>query len=225
MGSGPATYLASQKNAYSLLLMSPYTSIKDVAKSLFGKLSFLVTPLVYERFRNIDAIQESKCPVFFLHGKKDKLIPHQHTLDLQANCPQISFLQLPTDMDHNVFDFDEDLIKPFKAFLKKIDDSIGSEKRRALLHPLKKASVQVSHMDSAKVDASEVKYRDPNNEGKPAEGDGDSNNASSSSEEEDDGFELVNSGERFEIVFDKGIFEPPQIIKLHHAHLEQVAKA
>jgi len=34
-------------------------------------------------------------------------------------------------MDHNVFDFDEDLVKPFKMFLKKIDDAIASEKRRA----------------------------------------------------------------------------------------------
>lgn len=57
MGSGPATHLASLYNAYTLLLMSPYTSIKDISKSLFGKLSFLVTPLVYERFRNIDAIK------------------------------------------------------------------------------------------------------------------------------------------------------------------------
>ena len=57
MGSGPSTYLASKKAAYSLLLMSPYTSIKDVAKTLLGKLSFLLTPIVYERFRNIDAIK------------------------------------------------------------------------------------------------------------------------------------------------------------------------
>lgn len=76
MGSGPATHLASIKNGYSLLLMSPYTSIKDVSKSLFGRMSFLITPLVYERFRNIDAIKDARCPVFFLHGMKDKLIPH-----------------------------------------------------------------------------------------------------------------------------------------------------
>ena len=38
---------------------------------------------------------------------------------------------MPKEMDHNVFDFDEDLIKPFKDFLKKIDDSIASEARRA----------------------------------------------------------------------------------------------
>jgi hypothetical protein len=57
MGSGPATYLASKRNAYALLLMSAYTCIKDVAKSLFGKLSFLLTPIVIERFRNIDSIK------------------------------------------------------------------------------------------------------------------------------------------------------------------------
>ena len=68
MGSGPASYLASKRSAFSLLLMSPYTSIKDVSKSLLGRLSFLLTPLVYERFRNIDSIKEAKCPLFLLHG-------------------------------------------------------------------------------------------------------------------------------------------------------------
>ena len=56
MGSGPATYLASQYNACALLLMSPYTSIKDVARSLLGWMSFL-SVIVYERFRNIDLIK------------------------------------------------------------------------------------------------------------------------------------------------------------------------
>ena len=67
MGSGPATYLASLKHTCSLLLMSPYTSIKDAAKSLLGWMGFL-SVIVYERFRNIDLIKDAKCPVFFLHG-------------------------------------------------------------------------------------------------------------------------------------------------------------
>ncbi len=100
-------------------------------------MSFLVTPFVIERFRNIDSIKSSRCPVFFLHGLKDKLIPHSHTLELNNHCPSISYLQLPENMDHNNFDFDEDLIKPFKAFLKKIDEGIAAEKKRALLNPSK----------------------------------------------------------------------------------------
>ena len=79
MGTGPATYLASQNKAYCVLLMSPYSSIKDVSKSLLGRFSFFLTPIVYERFRNIDMIKDAKCPAFFLHGLKDKLIPYSHS--------------------------------------------------------------------------------------------------------------------------------------------------
>jgi len=94
MGSGPATYLASRRKAFAMLLMSPYTSIKDVSRSLLGKLSFLLTPLVIERFRNIDAIKEAKCPVFLLHGALDTLIPPSHSQELLKNCPSVSYFQL-----------------------------------------------------------------------------------------------------------------------------------
>jgi len=68
MGSGPTSYLASRKDPYALLLMSPYTSIKEAAKSLLGWASFL-SLIVYEKFRNIDMIKQARCPVFFLHGQ------------------------------------------------------------------------------------------------------------------------------------------------------------
>lgn len=122
MGSGPATHIASLYPAYTLLLMSPYTSIKDVAKTLLGRLSFLLAPLVYERFRNIDTIKQAKCPVFILHGLQDTLIPHSHAEDLKNNCPTFSHLQLAAYMDHNEFDFIGDLIRPFQDFIARIED-------------------------------------------------------------------------------------------------------
>jgi fermentation-respiration switch protein FrsA (DUF1100 family) len=67
LGSGPSTYLASKKKAHALLLISPYTSIKDVARNFLGWASFL-SMIVYDRFRNIDLIKLAKCPAFFLHG-------------------------------------------------------------------------------------------------------------------------------------------------------------
>ena len=78
MGSGPTSYLSSIKNPNALLLMSPYTSIRDAAKALFGWASFL-SVIVYEKFRNIDTIKRARCPVFFLHGQKDTLVPHSHS--------------------------------------------------------------------------------------------------------------------------------------------------
>ena len=55
MGSGPTSYLGSVRKPYALALMSPYTSIKNAAKSILGWASFLGF-IVYEKFRNIDVI-------------------------------------------------------------------------------------------------------------------------------------------------------------------------
>jgi hypothetical protein len=85
-------------------------------------------------------------------------------------------------MDHNVFDFDEDLINPFKAFLKKIDESIAAEKRR----PLKGAAAEKKGPTVVKIDESTVVIKgNSQSQEKIADfGEGeegtDSNNASSS---------------------------------------------
>ncbi len=134
MGTGPVTYLSSKKKAYCSLLMSPYTSIKDVSKSLLGRFSFFLTPIVYDRFRNIDMIKEAKCPIFFLHGLKDKLIPYSHSQELNNNCPTESFMHLPPDMDHNEFDFIDDLVNPFKAFVRRIEDGRKNSKKFLVSH-------------------------------------------------------------------------------------------
>lgn len=52
MGSGSACVLASENHVGGLILMSPYTSIKKVAKELVGFLGGIIT----DRFRNIDII-------------------------------------------------------------------------------------------------------------------------------------------------------------------------
>jgi hypothetical protein len=81
MGSGPTSYLSSIREPHCLLLMSPYTSIKEAARSLLGWASFL-TFIVHEKFRNIDMIKKAMCPVFLLHGQLDTLIPHLHSEQL-----------------------------------------------------------------------------------------------------------------------------------------------
>jgi pimeloyl-ACP methyl ester carboxylesterase len=102
MGTGPSSYLSTIRQPHSVLLMSPYTSIKDAARSLLGWASFL-SVIVYEKFRNIDMIKKAKCPIFFLHGQKDVLIPHSHSQALHSVCPTECFLHMPADMDHNEF--------------------------------------------------------------------------------------------------------------------------
>ena len=115
IGTGPASYLSCQREFASLVLMSPFTSIKDVAKHLVGFFSFMIS----ERFTNNEYLKKCTCPILFIHGQQDKLIPYSHTLLLKQSCICPIEVVLPEDMDHNRFDYEADLLSPLKEFLKR----------------------------------------------------------------------------------------------------------
>jgi len=73
MGSGPATFLASRYKPGALILMSPYTSIRNVVRNKLGFFSRLVE----ERFDNLSLMPHVTCPTFIVHGQKDSLIPFE----------------------------------------------------------------------------------------------------------------------------------------------------
>ena len=78
MGSGPACQLAVQYPSVSaLVLLSPYTSLKQAVKTLLGTLASLI---VRERFENIKLIERVRCPTLIIHGQKDDLIPESHAI-------------------------------------------------------------------------------------------------------------------------------------------------
>ena len=113
LGSGPASYLAALKNPGALILMSPYSSIKNVAYSKVGFLSILLADM----FNNLARMPKVDCPTFIVHGQADTLIPVQQAQDLNNACGGPTFLVTPPNMTHNEFDFYEDLIRPLMQFL------------------------------------------------------------------------------------------------------------
>jgi pimeloyl-ACP methyl ester carboxylesterase len=119
MGSGAASSLASSQKVGGLILFSAYKSVKEAAKSLVG--GFLAA-FVKERFRNIDAIEKVTCPVQFIHGQKDKVIPYTHTVALHRKCKSTyKRLLTPSNMTHNDFRLDEDLVDPVIQFMQEND--------------------------------------------------------------------------------------------------------
>ncbi len=54
IGSGPATHLAANRNPGILILMSPFTSLRDVVSNMAGK---FLSYAIKERFKNIDLIK------------------------------------------------------------------------------------------------------------------------------------------------------------------------
>jgi len=65
IGSSPSCFLSKNRNPAALVLMSPFKSIKEVARDLVGR---MLSVLVAERYRNIDLVKDVLCPVFIVHG-------------------------------------------------------------------------------------------------------------------------------------------------------------
>ncbi|MCQ2818551.1 MAG: alpha/beta hydrolase [archaeon] len=116
IGTTAAIYLSSQRKPGALISVSGFTTIKNVAKGIVGGMLGL---LVKDRFTSIEYIKNVTCPVLFIHGQKDKLIPFTHSLELKENCSGPYEILLPEEMTHNEFDYDDDLINPVKNFLEK----------------------------------------------------------------------------------------------------------
>eukprot|EP01126_Amoeba_proteus_P008318 TRINITY_DN1306_c0_g1_i13.p1 TRINITY_DN1306_c0_g1~~TRINITY_DN1306_c0_g1_i13.p1 ORF type:complete len:186 (+),score=22.75 TRINITY_DN1306_c0_g1_i13:321-878(+) len=105
IGTGPASHVAGRiekRNPNSmggLILQSPYTSIRDMAKLLVGMVG-TVAPNLFDNEKHMKYI---KCPVLFIHGQEDTLIPSSHSERLHAICPsENKNLRICPGSDHNI---------------------------------------------------------------------------------------------------------------------------
>eukprot|EP00466_Bigelowiella_natans_P001042 jgi/Bigna1/88470/estExt_fgenesh1_pg.C_320104 len=114
LGTGPTCRLASELckkkvKIGGLVLQSPFTSILDAARSFSSAARFVMA----EAWPNVAEINQVRCPVLFVHGKKDEVIPHVMSTRLFRACPsKQKRLMLSQDATHNCFHLVHDLVKP-----------------------------------------------------------------------------------------------------------------
>jgi len=116
IGTGPATKLAAENPVGALILVSPFTSIEEVAKHLLGMLGAMLASSYWE---NLDSIKNVNCPILFVHGKDDRIIPHEHSLQLYENCTHnthVRAIQVLNGFGHNDLSW-WSLIGYFRDFL------------------------------------------------------------------------------------------------------------
>ena len=78
IGIGPASYLASIYKPYALVLVSTFTSIKEVVADKIP----LLSTLIEGHFDNNTAFKHIKCPTCLIHGEDDTLISWKHSQTL-----------------------------------------------------------------------------------------------------------------------------------------------
>ena len=115
IGTGPATYLASQRKPGALILISPIKSIRDTVKNLIGPMQYLIR----DRFNKYERITGVTCPLLIIHGQKDSLIPYEDSIKLSERTSGPYELVLPENMNHNDVHIYDDFLEPITSFLKR----------------------------------------------------------------------------------------------------------
>lgn len=98
LGSGPATYVASQRDPAALLLETPFLSAVDVA---FDRYPYMpVYWLMKDQFPVKDWITSVKAPVYVAHGTADRTIDVHHGRAVYDLVPNKYGLWIVEGADH-----------------------------------------------------------------------------------------------------------------------------
>eukprot|EP00826_Nyctotherus_ovalis_P018118 TRINITY_DN1539_c0_g1_i15.p1 TRINITY_DN1539_c0_g1~~TRINITY_DN1539_c0_g1_i15.p1 ORF type:complete len:340 (+),score=70.76 TRINITY_DN1539_c0_g1_i15:72-1091(+) len=126
IGSGPACYLSSKYSIHSLILMSAFTTLREVVKGIVGP---LLKYMVADRFNNAEWLKTAKCPVFLVHGDMDKFVNAKHALELYKAVKGKRKLHIAETMTHDKLNAIADFITPLMTFYKEIGYEVVSNVR------------------------------------------------------------------------------------------------
>ncbi|MET1257240.1 alpha/beta hydrolase [Aliikangiella maris] len=106
LGSGVATYLATQRNIEKLILITPFDSIENVAQEKFP--FFPVKFLLRDKYRSNERAKNIHKPVLIIAAEQDEVIPRERTEALASEFSeqQLSYVVIPEAMHNDISDHD-----------------------------------------------------------------------------------------------------------------------
>jgi uncharacterized protein len=113
LGSGAATYVASQRDGVALLLETPFLSAVAVAAERYSLLP--VGLLMHDQYRVDEWLPLVREPVFVAHGTSDTVIGHSHGERVYALAPNPAGIWIEPDAGHGDL-WDRGIWQRAKAF-------------------------------------------------------------------------------------------------------------
>lgn len=102
LGTGVAIQMATEYKVSSLVLETPYSSLYDLAQQKYFFVP--VDLLLKDRFMGSEKIGKVSCPILFLHGDKDAVIPLAFSKKLYDKAPEPkTFIEFPEGTHHNLY--------------------------------------------------------------------------------------------------------------------------
>ena len=99
LGTGIAVKMAAEIEVRALILQSPYTSIADVAQSIYWYMP--VKLLVKDRFDSQSIIGGITTPVLIFYGEEDRIIPAKFSIALYGAANEPKSLESIANAGHN----------------------------------------------------------------------------------------------------------------------------
>lgn len=93
LGAAVSIELAFRKKCGGLIAESSFVSAFRVLTR------YKIYP--FDKFQNLNKIENVKCPVLFIHGKRDEIIPFRHSEILYAKANEPKFFYWIDEADHN----------------------------------------------------------------------------------------------------------------------------
>jgi pimeloyl-ACP methyl ester carboxylesterase len=112
LGSGVAVYLAAKRPLESLILLTPYDSVAEVAQKIYPL--FPVKHLIKDRFDSAARAADIDIPVLIASAEQDREIALEHTLTL-LRCfsrTRVEYRQIAGAAHNDIIDFPE-----YRAFI------------------------------------------------------------------------------------------------------------
>jgi len=105
LGTGIATYIASQNNPAKLILETPYLNLTDVANKRFPLIP--MDKLLKYKFPSNEYIKNVDCPVTIFHGTSDNVVAYESGRALSDLVPdeQLDFITVQDGAHKNLIKF------------------------------------------------------------------------------------------------------------------------
>ncbi len=116
LGSGVATYVASQRETTRIILITPYDSILNIARKHFPYLP--VSLILKHPFNSQEYAQGIEGPVLILIAENDNIIPYENTMNLIENFSCNVNSVVIKNTDHNTIQLSPEYWASISNFMK-----------------------------------------------------------------------------------------------------------
>ena len=111
IGTGVASYVASQRDCNQLILETPYYSIPSLARHYFPV--YPVNWMIKYSFPIHDYLKEIRKPITIFHGTRDEIVPYKQSTVLKKENNKIELIAIQNGKHNN--------LAIFKLFQHKLD--------------------------------------------------------------------------------------------------------